>query len=339
MSERPHQTARLASGLPLAAGLIWGVHGLAAGGLAPLLVAAGVAILIGAPLATQLWARARRDDTQAEAMRTSARVCATLVAAGVAAVLAPDDLAGMALGTGLLGLAILIVQVRSGLAILLGLAGAAGAMATTPAAPWTLLEPSWSSWQSWLPLSVGTGMLLAGAGFGSWSGGDAALPGYRRGPWLTVGLGITVLTASAIVWGQQFEHSMGLERGFTGPLPWLLMLGTAMGWADRATTVGVKEVAGLLLAFWWLNSPLTPAPDAFWPILLTLPGLVGALFILSEERGARRAPAALTLIVCGGALLVAWPGFGPSALAASMAVVPILLVLWTGGTRLAIGVR
>lgn len=321
----------------MAAGLLWGVDGLAAGGLAPLLVAVVVGALLGAPLAARLWELADREDERVEALRVSANVCATLVAAGVMARVVEDTAAGTALGLGLLVLAGLAPRLRRGMAVILVLTGVIAALAQAPAVPWTLLRPGWGAWQRWLPMAFGTGLLLSGAGFGAWSAGSAAVPGYRRGPWLTVGLGGLVLTGTAVVWAQAFEASDGVMGQVSGPLPWLMALAAASGWGDREEWPDSGHFLGLGLAFVWLNSALAPEAAIFWPLLLWLPSALGGVLLAYETRGAER----LTALLPGGlglAVLVwAWPGFGPDALAAVAAVVPVLAVLWTGGTRLAVG--
>lgn len=337
MSEHPHRHARLAAGFPAGAALLWGVEGLARGGLAPIVVAVATSMFVAAPLAERLWRRAEVRDDRMEALATSAQVCAAIVVAALAARVAPDTSQGTAVGLILLVCAAWLPRLRSGLAWPVGFLGALAALATSEGSPWSLLQPGWSAWPDWLALAYGSGFLLAGMGFGAWSLGGSAVPGFRKGPWVSAGMAALTLLACSLVWASVYEANLGSLGPLSGPLPWLLVVATCTGWADQSRLSDPGHLLGLCLAFVWLNSGLAPDPEIFWPLVLLLPGLLASGLLVSEAHGPDRLVAGLPGVLGVVVLAVAWPGFGSNALAASTAMVPVLAVAWAGGTRLIVG--
>ncbi|MCO4743655.1 MAG: hypothetical protein KC912_02630 [Proteobacteria bacterium] len=244
----------------------------------------------------------------------------------------PHTTTGTLLGAGLLCLGVAVSQVRAGIALPVATIAAIAAITQGNPTPWTLLDPVWTTWQQWLALSVGTGFLLGSAGFGGWAEGRPAIPGWRRGPWVTVGLGTLLFAMGVTAWAQQFE----VGDLATTPLPALLAIVVATGWGDREELPTWSGVFGLLAVYLWLCSPLAPNMALFWTLTLLLPPVLGACLLAYQARGAVRVQMAGTAVLGLGALGLGWPGFGASATAAAMAMLPLLLVLWTGGTHVAL---
>ena len=66
----------------------------------------------------------------------------------------------------------------------------------------------------------------------------------------------------------------------------------------------------------------------YWAgVLLTPPAAIAAWMVLEHSSTARLGPAAL-LVAIGVAAWWGWPGFGASALGASLATLPVLAMAW-----------
>lgn len=320
---------------------------LRSGGLAPVAIAAVVAVFVGAPIARAQWLRGDADPVRLALADLARAAWGTAAVAALAEPWrgAPGSGAATAFATALGAPFAGAVLLRFGwgraaAVAALGLAGVAACWpavtvdataATVPAPPWDLLSPQFAAWRDWWSPAVVAGLALAGAGVGGWSS-TARPPGDRRTPWAAVGLGLAVALVAAVRAGTLFAASLG-----TPPAdPLALALGAAaLGLAGPQLARRPLLLAGGAVWVWG------PAADAL-PFVVTVlaPGL-SVLVLLHDARTARgvgRGPGLLgaALLVPAIAAGARWPGDAPAAVAVGALVVA---VFWAVATRLTLAAR
>ncbi len=301
------------------------------GGLAPLAVAALVAASVGVPLARQEW-RGRGPDLP-EGARELQDVLSVLVVASLVAPFLHDHPWALVPAAG----AWLLLPLARGRGpwpalATLGLATLVSLGGLRAAAPWTLLEPGWTTWSHWLPLALSTGLLLAGAGLGSWRSAPRE-PGAERLPWAVAALALLLGTLTLLGAGSAWEsppHSLG---------PWpvgvllIATLAALLGLARQPTLgSGWTALAGAAATL-WLAGPACGALDLWWGSLLPL----GLALVFGSRAWRQTDPGrllpALAAVVALVAAVLGWPGLpGPGASAAA-AVVAVVAVWVLGGRR------
>lgn len=312
---------------------------LALGGLAPVAVAALVAALVGVPIARAEW-RLRPDQRSRTGIGLEA-LGEVLLIAWLAATWASTMPGWMGAGVGILcwAAAWALVRIRAGLAVvaLAGLCLVQGALATAlgwlEAAPWTLLAPQWAGWSAWLPWSLVSGLLLAGAGVAHWTRGARPHPGTGYVPWLPAGGALLLLLGVACRTGSRFESELGWA-----PDSLLVGLGLLVVCTAAASALAVSERAGRMavlggvLALWFGG----PAADTVpWVFQVWLPlGLVALLgWRARHAEGLARIPCAVGAVLALVALGLGWPGVPdapPTAVAAALTGVGLA---WIAATR------
>jgi hypothetical protein len=256
------------------AGLLGAVSAAAllpAGGLAPSLVAAAVAALLGAPAAQVVW--------RGEPTRRARLAVDLLVGAAWFSVVAREIPWWLALGVLVVALAARPVAglLAGGAALIVGVVGASrAAMVGATDAMVPSLDGAWA----WGPQAIVAGLLVAGVY--PWTLGEPRRPGDRGSPWVVIGLGCAAMASLGALSAAGYSAGLGW-----GPDPW---------------TVAAK---GLMLAAFgagWLASPR--AIPASWARLVAWVGASagalalphGVLDVIAET------------VVPGGLGLVAWSG-------------------------------
>lgn len=228
------------------------------GGVAPLAIAAGVALFLGAPAALAEWRTPVPGEVQG--VRES---LADILGLGVAAAVLGSVGAGSwlalvaAVGAWFVGA---LTHHRAGsarwvyLALLaaagLGAAGSAATADTPP--PWTLLAPLWSEGARWGPVAVLAGLWLAGVGTGQWVGGPPRRPGHTRAPLAPIGAGLLLVSLLAVTRGAAYEAHLGLPAFDVSQL-WLALAAASTTGAvigrprGVGGSVGVRALAGAAL--------------------------------------------------------------------------------------------
>jgi hypothetical protein len=192
---------------------------------------------------------------------------------------------------------------------------------------WTLLEPHWETWRAWLPGSVTAGLLLSTAGLGRWAEAPAALPGHRKVPWASAGLGLLVAVAMAF----------GASTLAEGVLPTLVTMGFLFGLCATVAagpTAGVRRRIGIAaVSSVWFAGPGLGGIDLFWEFLLPL-GLsvtIGGLAL--RLQGQARWTAVIAATAALASSVFGWPGVPSGTLDAAAAAATFVGVAWIVGTR------
>ena len=295
---------------------------LSRGGLAPIVVAAAVALLVGAPAALATW-RTRSEPLPARPAAPVVTSAYTSVAELVGLLLVSAALASLSAEGGAVGLLLAIVIWPASAALarlprwisvpaILGLAGLVGVAVVAAAAspPWTLLEPHWDAWRQYLGPAATAGVLLGGAGTGHWTIGPQRPPGDRHSPWAVVGAGILVATALVVELGARFERTLGVPGAGLGVL--------------ALTGAGLVSTTATLA----LRSGLGTAPRMVAGLGLTLV-LAGPAAGIRPWIGAVVVPLLAALLLAG----IAWRATGPDRLFATVAAIVLAagaVVAWPG---------
>jgi len=315
--------------------------GLWAGGLAPLAVAATIAAFVGLPLARAEWRLG--PDPQARTRPLGE----TLVLIAVAAVIG-EQLAH----TGVVALLVLVVGWPLVYVAVSRFGHWAAAIAAAAATLWTLgvagfcwvrfagitlLEPHWETWQQWLPWSITAGLLLATAGLGRWAEAPDAIPGYRKVPWASAGLGLLVTLAACVVVSTVVEGSPSTRTLAIVAGPMAVALCAA---ALEGSPGGGRRRLGIgLAASLWFAGPGMGGLAVFWRVLLPL-GLaanIGALAL--RARGQVRVTAWVGSVLAVVAAWLGWPGIPLATLDAAAAAMTLVGLVWIVGTRGVLGGR
>ena len=305
------------------------------GGLAPLAVAAVIAAFLGVPIATSEWQLG--PDTSRLTWPLGETLLLLAVGAAIGSSVAEHGSAGIVLlvvGWPVLGLATYKLGYWPGLlgaviAVVVAVTTVGVALPSFDA--WTLLEPHWESWDSWLPWSVTAGLLLATAGLGRWAAAPSALPGHRRVPWAATALGLlaalaATLAASIVAEGTSEGLQVGLITGlFHLGIAATLVTGPSEGLRRR---VGIALGSSL-----WFASPGLGGLQVFWGFLLPI-GLaitIGSLAVRLQGQASWTA-----WVACAAALaaaLLGWPGVPSGTVDAAAAAATLVAMVWIVGTR------
>jgi hypothetical protein len=318
----------LAAGFGLAGIAHLSVASFEQGGLATVALAAAGAVGIGVPLAGAEWNL--REPQPTGDLRFAGAIerwwgtlwCAAAAAAAMRP-LGPTAVAIAAIGWwGLTAVYPRFPAAARGAGLAAVAVAAAAAFTAGPS--WTLLEPSWSSGSGWAARSVTTGVLLAGAGLGFWSGHPAA-PGPRRAPWMTAGISILGLTLTAVALGGAYERAGSLPSA----LPVAACIAALAALATRPGAQGGRE--GLLgaMLFALLAYPGFSILNG-WTASLALVGPACVAYRLA--RSGQRAMGLGFGAILSALAYLGWPGapgtLGQALLLAAVLVVPV----WVVGT-------
>lgn len=330
-----------------------------AAGVAPFALAAVVALLIGAPLASLRAgtsdpasapvARAT-DHTLRAAMGAAlawplaqpagtgdlgqlglaavAVVGAGVVLAWVPAMsMASGDGAGMSTGTR-----------RTLAAWTIGLVTAWGALrvlegfdAGAPADPWTALLPAWRPTTAWWPQAVLLGLALPALGSRTWTGMGRRGARAARLPFLTAGVGVWLMLAIVGVLAMAYPGAFA-DAG--GPV-WSHLVLSACGAAwllARSPADARNHRLAEIIAWgvWFLVAGTTAVTWMWWTLL---PFVLG----ISLAPGARQGPdvsralhgvGAAGFVVCG---IVAFPGMPEGMWPAAACALTVVGLVWRTG--------
>jgi hypothetical protein len=321
---------------------------LSRGGLAPIVVAAGVALLLGTPAAIAEWRTPLHGGPTPNAglraaLSSTAEVTGVLLVSSALAALAHTGAVGVLLATGAWIAGSLLTH-RPGWAAAPALVGVLGIAAATGldlrlAPPWTLLEPHWEALPETIGAALVAGVLLAGAGTGQWALSGPRPPGDRFAPWAAVGLGLGAVTLLTLDAGARFEAALG-DPELLGSLPVTLATALALVSATAAVAgrsggpgIGRLRVAvglgvTLLLAgpAWeirpWVTLGLVPLAAAF---------CLGAAAV--RAAGADRVALGAAAAVLVGAAASAWPGLPDRTLDAVGVGAAVVAAFWFVATR------
>jgi hypothetical protein len=356
---RAERWATTLSGLGIAVpAALLSLDGLRAGGLAPLLLTGGVALVIGAPAALAEWRSRGRPAAEEPSPAVRAGTAAIAEVAGLSLAACALQTLAQASPAGLAA-ALLVWPVgawlarrtgRAGIPVLAALPGLAilaiGRSVAAP--PWTLLEPHWTGWTTFAgPAAVG-GVWLAGVGTGRWALGPARPPGANRSPFAAVGVGVAVALLLAVDRGARFEATLGAAPAFDGASGWMAALAAvsmagALCWpaaarslaasaSDRRFSGWVRPAVGLLLTAALAGPGAHVVP---WVTSAVLPALtlVGAGASGLASTGPDRTLGLLAAGVCAAAPGAGWPGM-PEGLWDAMFVGGLVVVgFWFVATR------
>lgn len=347
MSSRADRTPRAALegiGLALAAPAALLLPTLPAGGLAPLVVAAVVAMVLAVPAALLEW---RTPPPQGPASRALGATVADLIALGaVAATLAP-----WVAGAGWLGVVVLaggwgaawalarrsVVWQLAPAGLALGLALVAGALALLgDPRPYTLLTPTWSTWPLWVGPAAVAGLWIGGVGHGQWSFGVRRRPGQVHAPWAGPGAATLLVLGLAVHVAGRLEGSAG---GSFDALT-AAVIGLA---AVSAGAVGLARegdarprVALGALATAWLAWPAAAITTVAWSALMPV-AMAGAAGLVAVRQDRSQRPLSVVVIaMLLGAAFLGWPGVPGGVLDAVALGVTLTAGFWVVATRAAV---
>lgn len=319
------------------------------GGLAPFAVAGGIALCLGAPLASAerrvgaIPASTRLGGWSARVLPPLADALATFM---VAAVVAPllTRLGGVGhvlAGLGWLMAFVVARRVGGGLAGVLVLIAVSlamgGALPHALASPWTVLEPRWERVGVWLPGAVVLGLLMAPVGIGQWALGPSLPPGEGRVAWATTGAALWV--ALATVWRRaaEYEAALGeptpdvladLTLGFAALAGASAVVARRGGGRDAIT----RATLGILATLWFTIAGAGAAP---FFLARALPGGMGILLGVTARanRGPLRWSAAVAAIACLGAALFAPIALPDNVAGAGSVALTLVGIFWFVATR------
>ena len=332
MRTKPLVHPQVALGLPVC--ILWLPSLLGYGGLAPVALAAVIA-LAGCAL-LHAW------PTPSSSPRWPSVVlgCIEVIIAGtVGASIAPmlnhlGTVTAMCIGAGIwvAGLTLFRVAIHplllTALPLFLALLGMLYAI-TTLGMGWTLLEPHWHTWSSWLGQSVTVGLLL-GASCG-WAGTrDVPAPVDR----VWTGFGVLLLTTlmCCVLMASEWEASVPSVRLFVLPLIGLVGATSAATVALQASANHWMFWTGALFTGWFAGPGFISVP--FWWSLLLPVLVIAGMFVMMNHSLAGRSVTGLVGLAVVAAL---WPGAPGSAVDASIVGIAVVLVFWIVASRAALG--
>ncbi len=323
---------------------------LTSGGLAPVVVAATIGVLLSSRAAAVLWRSEREfDPGQVVVSRTLLLVSAAAGVAQLAQAFPP-------LGGVVLALApwVVVGILRSQQAPLARVGVAAVLLAAMPllaaiaihqdpgaqvyGAPWSGLTPDWGSWRDWLPAAARTGALLGLVGPGFWAIHHTRRPGGRGLPWLSVGVAILITLVTCLLQGLRQE---------TLPMPEVDWLGVAMmplailGCFAATATSAPRDASGLadvglgLALTAWLLGPGASALPWWWCTVLPLAIGIELLWVARRHAESERWVLIGNAILLIGAAVASFPGVPGSLQQAMLASATLVAISWIAGARLA----
>jgi hypothetical protein len=308
------------------------------GGLAALWLTALVAVGVALPVAVAERASALAPPSAVGRLAsTASTVVLTLATAAAIAAVAP--LAGtvgtlLAVGAWIAAAGLGPRTASVGLAAGAAAAVLAGALAIGVAVPgWTLLEPGWSAWSTWIGPAMVSGLLIGGVGVGHWIGPHAPDP---RGAPMAIGLALALLLGLFMAWASAYELDFSLDAGGVGAVVALAVGGFAPLLVPLRGDAPVLHAALGLGATLLLLGPASDAIPAVWGGVVP----VGIALVLGLRAYATHGPTRLVLvagaaIALAGAIL-AWPGLPSVAAAVVIGLAPVALA-WVAGTRTLLG--
>ncbi|MBT3222145.1 MAG: hypothetical protein HN348_23980 [Proteobacteria bacterium] len=310
------------------------------GGLAPLAIAAVVALFIGVPLAnierrtqsfaTMKWSPTATGLAELLTLMLIASLMAPLMTSTVA--IFACWLLAWVFGRWFPVPTIFIMVLVTALCVLGVLA-----LSVQTAAPWTLVEPHWEGTLDWLPWALTAGLLLAAAGLGHWAEGPSLVPGSRRAPWAVAGTALGVVLATTYRHGVTWESL--IDTDLWGIILSVLGLFTAavaiIGRGPSKSRRDHRALLGLALTLWFFG-PGEPAANLFWPTLLPLGMAAIIAFVGLANRGVSRWFCALATVMALTAALVGWPGLPNRPADAAIVALTIVAAVWLVGTQQAL---
>lgn len=322
------------------------------GGLAPVLLAATVALLAGAPAAGVEWRVASPVQGPA-ALRVaveSTRELASLlwasavVAEAVAFELWPEPV-GVWGAVVVWGLAImlprwpLLLGIAGGLSVMIVCALAAEGLWT--ASPWTLLDPRWERWESYGASAALCGLWMSGVGVGVWSVGGRRPPGERSAPWGAVGLALLFALALVVTRAVRYEETLGAASSSTplaaGALTVLLAAGVGSLLVRGPARVSLSEqltraIVGMSLALVLFGPASAARPFVIYtivPMLVLFSLLVSAAYSHNTDR-IQMLFAGVLFTLMG---VLGWPGMPAGTFDAAVLGLFFVGIFWFVATR------
>ena len=310
---------------------------LAEGGLAPIVTACLVAIVIGGS-AGHLERQQSSPSSLERAVAATARITLAVLATGVLA--AQDSWWSPAVALGAWPLSWLAASHWGPLLAGISLSGATllsivGALqALTEAAPWTLLLPGWSAWTAWLPWSLVAGVMAGGAGMSCWRSGPA-VPGRPWLAWALVSLTIFCWLGLSLRSAARFESLQVISPDpIADAVICLAGLAVISAAVSGARSELFRDVGGMAA-----GSVLVLAPGA-----LTIWCTAGLPLLLawSLALGIRRPSLSHFVIpglgsaACTTAAFLAWPGAPTGLLDSGAAALLGVCAFWFIATRVTV---
>ncbi|TVQ92767.1 MAG: hypothetical protein EA397_06315 [Deltaproteobacteria bacterium] len=308
---------------------------LAQGGLAILAACSVVAVAVGLPLVSA--------ERSVEAVDSRLRVGAEdlgslLLTLAIAAAAAPwvallgwPGIAIMAVGwsaaswpsrASWIGIVVLLALGATGVVVSLG-------MGPVQDPGWTLLRPWWSSWASWIGLTLIGGMLLAGVGYG----GPKLLPGPRwRSAAACVAVGLFFALGLSLLHATSYELDLSLQPSTLTIVAVLPLLGAApLMIATRTELPRLHAAIGLALSLLLAGPGLEGLPF-FWGALLPAGLAICLILKVLIAQGVHRFVLGLGALLSLAVIPLTAPSLPGTWAAAVLALVPGLAV-WLVGTR------
>lgn len=318
----------------------------ATAGLAPLVVTALTALVVGVPTVVVLRRRVVEPPSQPvlDQLAVTLRdlTVGAVLAGAAAAVLAPlpvgANVAVASAGWGLAGV-LSSRDRRAGwaLATLAGMFGIGAGVVMLAGGPFpvTALKPHWSELSGTLAPSLVAGLTLGGLGLGQWAG--PRRPGSRLAPWATTGIGLLATVAATLSLAVAYERDlqwpavdgvMSLVAGFA-------LVAAATRWLAQAAHPARLGMAGFIASAWFVG----PAAGILG-LLATgvLPLAIAGTTALAARRteGADRVMAAVATLTALGAAALTWRGANLGTLGDALALGASLVVgFWIVATALA----
>jgi hypothetical protein len=305
------------------------------GGLAPIGVAALVAGAIGIPMVNETW----RFGPQHASLSNPIGETLILVSVGAAVATVATTGGWVSVVIALLGLPLIALVAKQGGAWTSGIATGLATTWTLGAGlfSWfrydclTLLEPSWFAWQEWLPWSLTAGLLLTTAGLGRWAEAPNAIPGHRKVPWATTGLGLLTMVAAAVVAASVAEGSAPREL-------WLSVCALIAIALSATALHGPKETKRRRLGIGWVATLWFVGPghqgmDLFFSTLLPLGLAIGIASRTRQTPGLAPLPGLVATGAALAATVLGWPGIPESPWTAASAAATLVGLVWMVGTR------
>jgi len=329
------------------------------GGIAPIVVAAATAAVVGVPAAQAEWRVPAARPGMAEAAAGTARLAGILLVAATAAPLVRAAGAVGALGCAVGWIAAVALASRARAAwwiavALLAVAAGRAAFGAASAPGVTLLAPQWESWSSWLGPAIVAGVLAGGAGLGPWTIGPARVPGHDETPWAVGGAAMLLATLWVVQAGARFEATLGItlaDPGRDALLAGAALLGAALVVGPRAVptrsgAILLRAAAGAAATLWLAGPGLGAIPlvlRGVVPCLAALGVAYAAWGIGAPQRRSRPGWSALAPWVGSTAVIAAVlgrPPAMPGSLAAGAAGGLLLAVgFWIVATRVVLAAR
>lgn len=318
-------------------------------GLVPLLLAGGVAVVIGAPAAVAEW-RTRSEPSPAlsAGLASIAEIGGLLVVASALASVAHSGTSGvlLAIGAWLAGALLADRPAYAAVPALagLGLLAVATGVDLVQAPPWTLLEPHWERTSAVIGPAASVGMLLACAGIGQWTLGPARPPGERHAPWGAVGLGLGLATLLVVDEAARYERALGVGGG-SHAIDVVLALALASATSAvsdrggqttelrrRPSSVLARAGIGLALSL-ALAGPAWPVRDLLLAVVLPAVGALGLGAAAARAEGGDRLALGAGAAVFTLALVASWPGVPGRAVDAVIVGAFVVAGFWLVATR------